>query len=123
MKKQIAIALMLGLGWMAQASADERPSHAKGLPAETTEQAVANLAEYNQKLAAVLAQQPLTLTALEEAHILSYTLEVALEKLSDDLEEAADLLEKMHVASERAQEADVLKYGNEYLAITQKIAK
>ena len=62
-------------------------------PAETMEQALANFSEYNARLAALLEQDELTMADLAQIHQLTYTLENALERINDDLEDLAETLE------------------------------
>jgi len=82
--------------------ASERPDHFKGEPAETMEQALANFSEYNARLAALLEQDELTMADLAQIHQLTYTLENALERINDDLEDLAETLETLHLSSETA---------------------
>lgn len=81
------------------ALADERLKHAKGLPAPTLAEAMSNLHSHNAKLTQLL-EQPLTAQRMDEAHLLSYTLENALKRINADLTSIADFLEAMHIASE-----------------------
>lgn len=103
--------------------ADDRPDHYQGKPAETLEQAMANFAEYNQKLADILGKKELQAADMHKVHELTYTLENALEKIRDELEELAETLEDIHVASEHANIADVKKHGTVYLETARKIVK
>ncbi|MCD8512019.1 MAG: hypothetical protein LRY63_00190 [Nitrincola sp.] len=96
--------------------------HFKGLPAETLEQAVANFAEYNQKLAAVLAGD-IDNQAMVEVHELTYTLENALEKIHAEVAELVDTLEDLHVASEKFDAEDVKAQGEAYLSVATTIVK
>ncbi|HEY7773612.1 MAG TPA: DUF6746 family protein, partial [Marinagarivorans sp.] len=52
---------------------------------------------------------------LNEVHILTYTLENALEKLGSEREQLAELLEQVHKASEGADSDTVKTSGRAYL--------
>ncbi len=82
--------------------ASERPDHFKGEPAETIEQALANFSAYNTRLSEILEQEELTMADLAQIHQLTYTLENALERIDDDLENLAEILETLHLSSETA---------------------
>lgn len=98
----------------AGALADERIKHAKGLPSPTLAEAVANLDSHNAKLAELL-NQPLTPQRMDEAHLLSYTLENALKRINTDLADIAESLEAMHIASETNDPETVKRQGQAYL--------
>ena len=75
----------------------ERPDHFEGLPAESLEQALANLSEHNRKLAALVAQYSLSPRDMHEVHQLTYTL--------------VDVLGEVHVASETSDPETVKRQG------------
>jgi len=104
-------------------SASERPAHFKGEPAETLQQAVSNLSEYNNKLEALLARDELTSMDLHEVHQLTYTLENALQKIQADLTDTAEVLEEVHIASESNQPEVVKEKGQIYLQTTRILVK
>lgn len=106
----IAAALMFSM----PALADDDYDHFKGEPSETLEQAVANVSEYNNRLEKVLAGE-LTPEAMNEVHQLTYTLENALDKLDDELDDIAERLEEVHQASEYADPDTVKQQGAVYL--------
>ncbi|MBK1672862.1 hypothetical protein CKO35_06000 [Ectothiorhodospira shaposhnikovii] len=123
MKKTfLTVALAAGLGLASGSVMADRVEHFKGTPSETLEQAVKNFSEYNAKLEAVLAGE-LTFEKVAEVHELTYTLEVALEKINDELEELAETLEELHVASEENDFALVKAKGEEYLSVSRKVIK
>lgn len=111
---------------MAFASAsfadEDRVQHIKGLPASDLATAVANFSEYNKLLEAKLASK-LTDEDLAEIHVLSYTLENALEKINEALAELADSLEEVHVASEILAREKLKKNGDLYLQASRTIVK
>lgn len=102
-------------------SADERPDHFRGLPAETLEQALDNFADYNSRLAAILEQDELTLRDLVTIHELTYTLENALERINAELSELAETLESLHVASEEVDYEGTRQHGRTYLETARRI--
>lgn len=104
------------------AAADEEYSHFKGEPSKTLAQAVANFSEYNNRLEQVLAGE-LTPEAMNEVHQLTYTLENALGKLDDELENIAERLEKVHKASEHAAPDTVKQQGAVYLEKSRTIIR
>ena len=117
---------IIALSLSAASWADDpaaRTAHSKGEPAETLQQAVTNLSEYNGKLEALLAKDELTAMDMHEVHMLTYTLENALEKIQADLGEAAVVLEEVHVASETGQPEVVQEKGQTYLQATRALAQ
>ncbi|MCX7557486.1 hypothetical protein OS187_11790 [Xanthomonadaceae bacterium JHOS43] len=117
------LSLVLVAGFFAQpASAEsERPDHYKGQRSETLEQAVKNFSEYNAKLEAVLAEEPLDLAKLNTIHQLTYTLENALEKIKSELDELSDTLEAVHKASEYGDADAVKAEGEKYLRVSRTL--
>lgn len=113
----VVAAVALSVSALAHA---ERPDHYSGLPSETLEQAVANFSEYNSKLESVLAGE-LNPAAMNEVHQLTYTLENALEKISDELDRLADTLEEVHLGSESNNADAVRNQGKEYLETSRKL--
>jgi DNA repair ATPase RecN len=112
-----AVALALAL----PALAVDRPDHYQAKQAETVEQALANLHEYNAKLASLMEKESLTPEELNQVHLLTYTLENALEKLRDEHEKLAEVLEEVHQASESADADEVQRSGRDYLERVQKL--
>lgn len=110
---QLLITIML-VFISALSLAEDDYSHAKGLPADTLTQAVANYDLYNQKFAALLKQE-LTPESMHEIHMLSYTLENALETMAAELSQHRDDLERVHKASETMKADQIIKFGNKYL--------
>ncbi len=104
------------------AVAEESSGHFKGLAAPDLNTAVANFSEYNNRLEQVLAGE-LTDTDLVTVHELTYTLENALEKINIDLEELAQTLEKVHVASETFNRDALKEAGPAYLETARTVIK
>ncbi len=101
---------------------DERPDHFQGLAAPDLKTAVANFSEYNTRLEKVLSGE-LTDADLGTVHELTYTLENALEKINIDLEELAETLEKVHVASETFNRDALKEAAPAYLEAARTVIK
>lgn len=112
--------LAVSLAVAGGAIADDRPDHFKGLESPDLQTAVANFSEYNKRLEKALSGE-LTDADLLEIHQLTYTLENALEKINDDLEELAETLEEVHVASETFNRDDLRKAGPAYLKVARTV--
>ena len=102
--------------------ADDRPGHFKGKPSENLDQAMQNLAEYNQKLKTVLSNK-LTPQAMAEIHQLTYTLENALNKIDSEIEQIKETLEHVHVGSESMNYDEVKQSGKAYIEQATKLVK
>ncbi len=80
--------------------AEEGVTHYEALPSETLAEALDNFVTYNRKMEEVLAREPLTVDDMEEVHELTYTIEVALAKINEELGDLPVVLEEVHLASE-----------------------
>ena len=100
----------------------EDANHYKGEPANTLDQAVHHFSEYNTKLETTLAGE-LTPETMNDVHQLTYTLENALKKMDDELEQLAETLERVHKASEHSDPNTVRSAGKQYLETGRKIVK
>jgi len=109
-------ALVLGLATATGSLASDRVQHYEAKSAATLAEAVANFAEYNDELAAVLERETLEAKDLEAIHEITYTLENALERMRQDMAGLADTLEALHLASEDHDEAAAREQGAAYLA-------
>lgn len=124
MKDLIGAALLLALLAAPTVQADDdRPEHYKGEPAETLEQAVINLSEYNARLQAIIGKDELSDADHEEIHELTYTLENALGKMREELDAMAENLEAVHLASEERDSAVIAEKGPAYLSAAQKLVE
>lgn len=103
------------------AGADERVQHYEAKPSKTLEQAVKNFSEYNAMLAEVLEKDKLTASDLERIHELTYTLEVALAKINKNMSALPATLERLHLASEKHNEAEARGVGQVYLEVAQTV--
>jgi len=89
--------------------------HYQGKEADTLEEAVANLREYNGHLQELLDKEELTAGDLEKVHQLTYTLENALKRINTELGGIAGDLETVHLASERREVETVRAKGRAYI--------
>ena len=111
------LVLVLGLvhGLVAvstTALADDGDAHFSGEPAETLEQALANLRDYGAELSTLIGSEGFGTGQLHEVHEMTYTLENALETLRSELSELAETLESVHVASEQGDLETVRRDGD-----------
>jgi len=114
--------LLIALFAHAAVASDERYSHFQPVPSNSLEEAVANLGEYNRHLEAIVQQEQLSAMDVVNIHQLTYTLETALERLEEELETIADLLEEVHQASESADDLAALqRKGRVYLEAVRKL--
>lgn len=122
--KSSLIAVAFGLSTMIAAGSVQasETKHFRSIPSETLEQAVSNFSEYNSQMAKLL-EGKLDAKAIFEIHEITYTLEVALEKINDELSELAELLEEVHKATERNDAQTTLIKGQAYLETSRKVIK
>jgi SMC interacting uncharacterized protein involved in chromosome segregation len=102
---------------------DDMPQHYEGKKAETLEEAVKNLSEYNDKLQKLVSQDDLSAAEMEEVHKLTYTLENALNKINSDLFKLTKTLEDVHLASERRDAETVKEQGRSYLQTSRTVVE
>lgn len=95
--------------------------HFKAKPSPTLEAAIENLTTYNAELAALLAQEQLSLLDMNKIHELTYTLEDALARIDAHVEALEESLESVHKASERADMKVVKADGQRYLNDSQRL--
>lgn len=114
-------AASLATGLVTPLLADERPDHYEGKPSPTLPIAVRNFSEANTELETLLANSDLSGSDLGRVHELTYTLEVALQKIDDELDVLANTLESVHQASEKAQAGAVRKQGSAYLETARQL--
>src|SRR5690606_30770368 len=77
--------------------------------------------EYSEKLRALLAKEELGAMELHEVHMLTYTLENALHKIQADLEQTAEVLEEVHIASETNKPEVVREKGQVFVETTSTL--
>ena len=70
-----------------------------------------------------MTKDELSAQELHEVHMITYTLENALQKIQADLEETAEVLEEVHLASESNKPEVVKEKGQVYLETTRTLVK
>lgn len=121
-KRPLLLAAALSFTLPGFASPDERPAHFKGEPSTTLEEAFGNLASYNRKLETLLAGE-LTPQAMAEIHQITYTLENALQKIESEVDDLAETLEEVHVASEHNDTVTTREKGKVYLEVSKRLVR
>ncbi|MCC5992150.1 MAG: hypothetical protein JJT99_06470 [Rhodobacteraceae bacterium] len=120
MKRRTALIAALALSTMP-VFADERVDHYAAEGSATLAEALDNFSTYNKRMAAVLARPEMTRDNMEDIHQLTYTLEVALERIIAEATELADLLEEVHLASEGADAEKLVGLSKAYLAVARQL--
>jgi hypothetical protein len=115
-----SMALLISL--ISLKSAASEVNHFKGMPSPDLQSALCNLQKFDTQLKSITSK-PLTANDMAEIHQLTYTLEVALQKVQQELTVAAEELEKVHKGSETMAKEKVKKSAIEYLARTAKLTK
>lgn len=95
-----ATLLAVSLGFAAPLRADEGVTHYAAKPSDTMEQAVENFVTYNAMMQEVLAKDELSVEDMERVHELTYTIEIALARINEELGALPVVLEEVHLASE-----------------------
>jgi small-conductance mechanosensitive channel len=113
----LAISLLL----TAQAFADSKNQHFASLASPDIQTAKCNIQTYNDKLDALTQKTDITALDMVKVHELTYTLEDALKRLSNDLAIAAEELEKAHLASESMNKEVMSKAANEYSKLARAL--
>ncbi len=113
--KLMLTATAIMLGCLTQAEAEEGVSHYEALPSETLVDAVENFVTYNDKVQEVLAREDLSVADMEDIHNLTYTLEIALAKINEELGALPVVLEEVHLASESDNPAHLRAVAKAYL--------
>jgi phytoene dehydrogenase-like protein len=114
-------AFLWGVSVADATAADQRIDHYEAQSSESLQEALSNLQEYNETLQEILQKDELSQDDMVAVHELTYTLEVALERLRNDLGNAADTLEEVHVASETMEQDTVRKQGQRYLEVLNEV--
>lgn len=107
----IALAALLATG----AAGAQEVDHYEAKPSRTLEEALTNLAEYNDLLGEIMARDELAAEDLDRIHQLTYTLENALARIDTEVEGMAVNLEEVHLASERLDRETLREHGPRYL--------
>jgi DNA repair exonuclease SbcCD ATPase subunit len=119
----LAAAAAFGVASFAGPATAHEVDHYEAKPSETLEQAVENFTEYNQRLAEIMAKDELTGDDMERIHQLTYTLEVALAKINEEMAALPETLERLHLSSEAHNETEARGAGKTYLETAQTVMK
>jgi hypothetical protein len=117
-----ALALLLCLVQPTFAD-DQRPAHFQGKESPTLTVALTNLKEGNTQLAEILKKDSLSDSDMLEVHMLSYTIENALERIAKEQARLAELMEEVHVASEQNDAKTVKSRGEAFLKAAAPLTK
>lgn len=117
MKKLFAMAVLASSFLSAGAWAD----HYQAKESKTLVEAVANFKEYNAKMAELIVDGKIPAQNMPKVHELTYTLEVALEKIASDMTELKDTLERVHKASEMMKSDEAVKEAQAYLEVANTV--
>lgn len=120
MKRGTALIAALALCAMPVV-ADDRIDHYAAEESATLAEALENFSTFNNRVEAVLTRPVMTRDNMEDIHQLTYTLEVALERIIAEATELADLLEEVHLASEGADAEKLIRLTTSYLAISRQL--
>jgi hypothetical protein len=92
---------VLGLGLAAlPAHASDTVEHYDAKSSDSLASALATLADYNARVATVMARDDLSVQDMEEVHEYTYTMEEAVARIASEMAEIAVVLEEVHQASE-----------------------
>ena len=98
----------------------KRIDHFEGLPAETLPEALYHLQVYNAKLAAMLTAG-LSAEDMGNIHSMSYTMENALQTITEEVRALADTLEQVHLGSENMAYDEVVQAAKDYLIASEAL--
>lgn len=113
--KTLAAAAAVAVAGALPGIAEEAVSHYEPETSETLAQAMENFVTYNRRMEEVLAREPLTVQDMEEVHELTYTLEVALARINEELGALPTVLEEVHLSSEGDNPARLRGVAEVYL--------
>ena len=115
--KRISVLILGSLISSGVVLADEqnRLDHFEGASSENLTQALENLTEGNQQLIQLLNAETLSNEQMGEIHMLTYTLENALQRIDQEVETMAVSLEEVHLGSETLDQERVATNAADYL--------
>lgn len=115
--------VMTSLMWFAgfAVASDDRVDHFQGQSADTIEQALMNLEQYNARFSEILNAGEMDAETSYEIHQLTYTLENALERLETELGVLQEHLEAVHLASEANDTETQAERGRAYLRLSEAL--
>ena len=119
--KKTVIAIMVAFLGAPVSFADEKYDHFPSLDAPDVKTAYCNLAEFNEKLSAIVNKPELSAEDMVKVHELTYTLENAVIRLQTTLKDLAADLEEVHLASETLNSKTVKGSGELYLSAINSI--
>ncbi|PLW82360.1 hypothetical protein CWI75_11385 [Kineobactrum sediminis] len=119
----IVFPLAVWVLFASQASADDRPGHFRGEPSATLEEAFANLESYNARLRDTLDSGEVQGDDFNQIHLLTYTLENALERIESELEMLEESLEEIHIGSERGEPGRIDENAADYFSRADSLLK
>ena len=112
--------LTVSVGLLMVASAPswsdtDRVEHFAGESAESLDEALSHVDQYNRRLDELIAAGEVSAETSYQVHQLTYTLENALMRLEEELTAVKDTLERVHLASEANQGDVIEREGKRYL--------
>ena len=110
----IVAAFVLATSMPSFAQEEQQNQHFKPEPSDNLHQAIMNLNKYNAELQKII-EGDMPPKDMAKVHELTYTLEVALARLSKELDVAANSLEEVHLGSEAMNKQRVEGFGKSYL--------
>lgn len=114
--------LLIQSAALALAATIASPVFAEIQPPATLGDAVSQFAETNTRLEQLLIEG-LTPDNMAQIHELTYTLQAALTKINEDMDELTETLEELHIASEAQQADEVKSYASDYLKTARTVIK
>lgn len=100
MTRIAATLLAVSMGIAAPVKADDDVTHYTAQPSDTMQEAVENFVTHNALMQEVLAKDELSIADMERVHELTYTIEIALARINEELGALPVVLEEVHLASE-----------------------
>ena len=115
--KRLFLVMVGGLmsSGLVLADSQDRLDHFEGAPSENLPQALENIQEGNQRLNQLLSAETLSDEQMGEIHMLTYTLENALQRIDQEVDAMAISLEEVHLGSETLDQERVSSNGEAYL--------
>jgi arginine utilization protein RocB len=111
----LTVSLAAMPGAISPVRADERPEHFEGEASTSFADAIKRLADANRRLRELTEGRTPSAGDLHEIHVASYTMEKAFARLRADLDASAEALERLHLASERADADNAKAAARDYL--------
>jgi hypothetical protein len=120
--KSLIASTALSLAFAGAAAAqEEHADHYEPEPSETFTDAVENFNTYNARVAEILEKEELSFEDMEQIHQYTYTIETALAKINDTLEDLPATLERVHLASEGDNPDELRGLADVYLETAMEL--